>query len=303
MSYGIIAPLDELIHLRRYAYRAHYRPEFRALRTGAHLSKLRGRGMDFAEVRHYQAGDEIRHMEWRITARTGSPHVKLYQEERERPAILLADFNPSMFFGTRIAFKSVIAARLAALIAWTSVSQGDRFGGLLFSADTHQEFTPKSRETGVLPFLAGLSSYTQISPSDTPSTPGRTLSDALLRLRRVTKPGSIVILISDFYQWDSDCDYHLSRLSTHNDMIAYHICDPIELTAPKPQQYAITNGQEELVLDTSTAGMAAAYQQYCNERIANLKAHCQRLQIQYTAITPDMDLPRLVRKTYPRRSK
>ena len=110
---GVVAKLDELIGLRRYAQSVQYQPEGRALRSGNHISKLRGRGMDFSEVRNYQAGDEIRHMEWRVTARTGRPHVKIYQEERERPVVILADFNPSMIFGTRIAFKSVVAARLA----------------------------------------------------------------------------------------------------------------------------------------------------------------------------------------------
>lgn len=132
MTEGVTVQLDELIALRRYAQRVHYKPTGSAIRAGNHLSKLRGRGMDFAEARNYQAGDEIRHMEWRVTARTGRPHVKLYQEERERPVVILSDFNPSMFFGTRLAFKSVIAARLAAMLAWTAIKQGDRVGGLFF---------------------------------------------------------------------------------------------------------------------------------------------------------------------------
>nr|WP_241480308.1 DUF58 domain-containing protein [Legionella norrlandica] len=132
MTNGVIAELSELIDLRRYVHSVHYKPQGRALRSGNHISKFRGRGMDFAEVRNYQAGDEIRHMEWRVTARTGRPHVKIYQEERERPVIMLVDFNPSMIFGTKIAFKSVVAARLASLLAWTVIKQGDRVGGSFF---------------------------------------------------------------------------------------------------------------------------------------------------------------------------
>lgn len=132
MANGVIAELNELIDLRRYVQSIYYRPQGKAIRSGSHLSKLRGRGMDFAEVRNYQAGDEIRHMEWRVTARTGRPHVKIYQEERERPVVILTDFNPSMIFGTRIAFKSVIAARLTALLAWTVIKEGDRVGGVFF---------------------------------------------------------------------------------------------------------------------------------------------------------------------------
>src|SRR3989338_6681623 len=99
MTFGITTELNELIALQRFARAVRYRPDQRAASAGNHLSKRRGRGMDFAEVRNYQAGDEIRHMEWRITARTGKPHIKLYQEERERPVVIVADFAPSMYFG------------------------------------------------------------------------------------------------------------------------------------------------------------------------------------------------------------
>ena len=142
---GVTATLKELIDLQRYAQTGPYHPVARALRAGSNVSRLRGRGMDFAEVRNYQAGDEIRHMEWRVTARTGKPHVKLYEEERERPVIILTDFNPSMYFGTRLAFKSVIAARLAAILAWTVVKQGDRVGGFLLSAHHHHRMMRRAR--------------------------------------------------------------------------------------------------------------------------------------------------------------
>ncbi|AHE68329.1 DUF58 domain-containing protein [Legionella oakridgensis] len=302
MNEGIVAELAELIALRRYVQQVRYRPEKQATHIGNHLSKLRGRGMDFAEVRNYQAGDEVRHMEWRVTARTGRPHIKLYQEERERPAIILADFNPSMYFGTRMAFKSVIAARLAAMIAWTAIAQGDRVGGLLFSSQSHNEFVPRNRETGVLPFLASLSEYTQAqSDSSKMEVQVRSLSHALLRLRRVARPGSILVLISDFYNLDEESEQHLSRLRAHNDILAYHVCDPLELAPPKPQQYAITNGRREIVLDTTLDTVNSAYHHYCQQRIASLKAMLKRMQIQYVQVTGELDLPLLVRQTYPRR--
>lgn len=302
MPEGVIAELKELIDLRRYAQSIHYQPEGKSVRAGTHLSRIRGRGMDFAEVRNYQAGDEVRHMEWRVTARTGRPHVKIYQEERERPVVLLCDFNPSMIFGTRIAFKSVIAARLAALLAWTVIKQGDRVGGLLFSAQEHSEFTPRGRESGVLPLLAALSHYTE-QTEEQREMPPRFLSDALIRLRRVVKPGSIVVLISDFYSMNADCEQHLSRLRAHNDLLAYHICDRVELAPPKPQQYAITNGEQELILDTSLRSVNTAYEHYCQQRIIQLQEQFKRVQIQYVQATANSDLPQLVRRTFPRRSR
>lgn len=298
---GVIAALNELIDLRRYAQSVRYHSESKALRTGNHRSSIRGRGMDFAEVRNYQAGDEVRHMEWRVTARTGRPHVKIYQEERERPVVILADFNPSMIFGTRIAFKSVIAARLAALLAWTTVKQGDRIGGVLFSATQHSEFMPRGRDSGVLPFLAALSHYTEQTLAQREASPMR-LSEACLRLHRVVRPGSIVVLISDFYSMDDECEKHLNRLRSHNDLLAYHICDQVELAPPKPQQYAITNGQQELIIDTRVPAVSAAYAHYCQQRIAQLQNQLKRLHIQYVQVTAELDLPWLVRHTFPRRS-
>lgn len=302
MTEGVVAELDELIALRRFAKRVQYKPESRVQRAGNHLSRLRGRGMEFSEVRNYQAGDEIRHMEWRVTARTGRPHIKVFQEERERAVVIFGDFNPSMYFGTRSAFKSVIAARLAALVAWTAVKQGDRVGALLYSADAHSEFTPRSREAGVLPLLASLCDYTKRITQNSVTAP-IAMSDELLRLRRVVKPGSIIVLISDFYQMDLECIKHLTRLCANNDVLAYHVCDALELAPPKPAIYAITNGKEEILLDTGNSQVWTDYQTWCEQQHSNLQAHCKRLQIQYTQICAGDDLARIVWQTFPRRKR
>lgn len=291
MSTGITVDLTELIGMKRFALKSPPRALGRASRSGLHDSKRRGRGMDFAEVRHYQEGDEIRHMEWRVTARTGRPHIKLYHEERERPVILLVDFNPSMYFGTRCAFKSVIAARLAALLAWTVMKQGDRIGGFLFSTATHHEFMPLGRQHGVLPILAALSQYTQFSSQ---SETIRPLSDALLRVRRVVKPGSMLVIISDFYSMDKDSESQLSRLRSHNDVLAYHLCDPLELAAPPPARYAMTDLHQNVLLDTTVLEESRAYQQYCEQRMTILQGIMTRLRIQRVQVKTTDDLSRLV---------
>ena len=303
MTEGVISELKELIALKRFAKRTHYKPAGRAAGAGNYLSRLRGRGMDFSEVRNYQAGDEIRHMEWRVTARTGRPHIKVYQEERERPVVLVVDFNPSMYFGTRRAFKSVVATQIAALIAWTAMKQGDRVGALLYSAYEHHEFTPKARESGVLPLLASLSHYSRQIHECTNLKPSILMSDELLRLRRVTKPGSILILISDFYQMDQECVKHLTRLCAHNDVLAYHICDALELAPPAPAVYAISNGQQEILLDTGSSKVRNDYQAWCDERWLHLQSQLKRLQIQYTQVSAEDDLAQVVRRTFPRRQR
>ena len=131
---GVRLTIDELLALRREAMALDLSSNYRVSSTlaGGYRSKFRGRGMDFDEVRLYQPGDDIRNIDWRVTARTGKPHTKLFREERERPVFLLLDQSKHLFFGSRVAFKSVIAARAASLLIWASITAGSRIGGVLF---------------------------------------------------------------------------------------------------------------------------------------------------------------------------
>lgn len=296
---GITASISELFALKRFALDLNNSRKARCLQNGNHRTSIRGRGMDFAEVRNYQAGDEIRHMEWRVTARTGRPHVKLYQEEREKPVVLLVDFSPSMLFGTRIALKSVVAARLAALLSWTVIGAGDRIGGLLFSANEHFEFTPKARESSVLPMLGALSHLTMQSPDNLPASPG--LSGMLSKLLRVVKPGSTVILISDFYSLDTSCAPSLRRLRNENDMLLYHICDPLELAPPKPGHYPISDGNCDLLLDTTRHTVRAGYARYCKQRQQAIQTQCHTINALYTQVTAADDLTHILQRSLMRR--
>ena len=122
------------------------------------------------------------------------------------------------------------------------------------------------------------------------------------RVRRVVKPGSTLVLISDFYTMDKEALQHLSRLRCHNDVLAYHVCDPLEMAPPQPQQYAMTDGRQEVFLDTTSDAVSSAYRQYCEQRTATLQKQLQRLQIQYVQAMAETDLPLVVRQTFPRRT-
>src|SRR3990167_5768716 len=302
MPHGVTASITELIALRQRVVNGCLNHKHTANQAGVIRSVLRGRGMEFSDVRNYQAGDEIRHMESRVTARTGRPHIKLYEEEHERPVVILVDFNPSMYFGTRLAFKSLVAARLASLIAWTASIQGNRVGGLLFSTNTHHEFTPKSRNAGVLPLLAALANYTNLPPDLHLASKPRMLSDALLRLRRVAKPGHLLVLISDFYTLDEHCEQHLTHFKHHNDLLTYHLCDILELKPPKPGRYPVTNGQQTLCINTIDAHSRHAYQEACEARIHTVCNQLKRIQTRPIQVTAQTDLPLLVHQTFPGRS-
>jgi uncharacterized protein (DUF58 family) len=227
----------------------------RAALAGAHRSRFRGRGMDYRESRHYQAGDDIRNMDWRITARAGDPHVKVFDEERERPVVLLVDFGPSMFFASRGVFKSVQAARLAALIGWSAVARGDRVGALLFNGG-HTELSPRGGRRGQMRLIRALvdagDPRRRMQLVDAAATePHSGLGDALVRLRRVARPGSLVFLLSDFYRLDADTGRHLANLARHNDLLAVQLLDALELAPPPPGRYGISDGRRRGLFDAA----------------------------------------------------
>ena len=258
----------------------------RSIITGGHASRFRGRGMDYLESRGYQPGDDIRSMDWRVTARSGRAHVKLYQEERERPVVVMLDLGPGMFFATRGAFKSVIAARAAALIGWAAVQNGDRIGALLFNGG-HHELRPVGGQRGVLRLIRQLVSATDpvqgMAGSDVVN-PGH-LNDALARLRRVARPGSLVFILSDFYAIDEDTRRHLQRLRQHCDVVACQVVDALETEPLAPGRYAVSDGRQRGVLDTRTQARRRACSDYFTEHhhaVAELMQQCavplQRIQ-------------------------
>ena len=260
---GVRVTTDELIRLRLAARDLQLGTRRPSLSTiaGAHASRFRGRGMDYLESRGYQAGDDIRNMDWRVTARAGNPHVKLYTEERERPVVIMVDLNPGMFFGTRGAFKSVIAARAAALIGWAAVHRHDRIGALLFNG-SHHELRPLGGQRGVLRLIRALVGATEPATGMRQPEHSGLLTDALRRLRRVARPGSMVCILSDFYGIDADTRVHLQRLRQHSDVIACQIVDALEVHAPPPGRYGISDGRHTAVLDTHSATRQAAYERF-----------------------------------------
>ncbi|KAA6184027.1 DUF58 domain-containing protein [Thiohalocapsa marina] len=293
MDPDIQVSAEDLIALRQRAARLRpvRRQPARSALAGAHRSRFRGRGMDYRESRHYQAGDDIRNMDWRITARAGHPHIKVFDEERERPVVVLADFGPSMFFASQGAFKSVVAARLAALIGWSAIGHGDRIGALLFNGE-HKELQPAGGRRGQMRLIRALTEagdpargLAESLPSDggqsgsgpfggEPSGVERSgdeaaethrqgaLTEALARLRRVARPGSLVFLISDFYSMDAGTARLLARLAEHSDLTAFQIVDALELAPPPPGRYGISDGRRRGLFDAASARQRARYQDY-----------------------------------------
>jgi len=225
-----------------------HRPSVSAL-AGAYRSRFRGRGVDFVESRSYLPGDDIRNMDWRVTARTGKPHTKIFQEERERPVLVVVDASPSLYFGTRTRLKSVAAGQLAAAIAWAAVRRGDRIGAFMFAPGKHRELRPAGGRRGAMRVIQGLVDWLNPEFADQGHTP---LSLSLERVRHAVRPGSLVLIISDFFNLDEQSHRHLSRLRQHNDVIGCQIMDPAEKFLPAGR-FPISNGENSAMLDTHRA--------------------------------------------------
>jgi len=317
---GVRLSIDELLALRREASALDLSSNYRVSSTlaGGYRSRFRGRGMDFDEVRQYQAGDDIRNIDWRVTARTGKPHTKLFREERERPVFILIDQSSHLFFGSRNAFKSVVAARAAALLIWASITEGSRIGGVLFDESGHLEHRPSGRRRDALALLKEITfrhnklldslqdfhrkSTSQSTEVKTEKSP---FSQSLARLRRLAKPGSLIYIMSDFRDMDKDVKRHISRLGQHNEIQAYLLTDPLDSQLPPPGNYSLTNGEVISKINTSDNRMRQQYHDAETSRISTLTTYLkqQRILLQPLSTTDKIavvlaaaNTPRLVAK-------
>ncbi len=235
----ILPDLAELVALRGAAQglslHAH-RPALARLQ-GGHRSAQRGRGLEFEEVRLYAPGDDARSIDWRVTARRGRPHTKLFREERERPVWLLIDLHAGLYFGSRRQLKSALLLRAAALLGWVAVAGGDRLGAVIANGQgAPRIFPPRARQAGVLPVLEAL---VETQPR-TPAAPVATgLNSALATLRPLLQPGSLVLVLSDFSGLDSNTETALSASTVHCDYRLLQITDPLERTGLPAGAYRV----------------------------------------------------------------
>jgi uncharacterized protein (DUF58 family) len=228
--------LSELIELRgltqRLSLRAH-RPA-RAASLGQHVSRQRGRGLELQEVRAYVPGDDPRNIDWRVTARRGRPHTKLFREERERPVWIVADLQPGAFFGTRRQLKSAAIVRAAALLAWIAALGGDRVGGLVSAGRECRVLAPRSREAGVLPLLGALEALQPRAPA-TPVP--ESLSRALALLVPLSRPGCLILVLSDFAGLETPIDPTWWTLARVGELRLFRITDVLEERALPDGRY------------------------------------------------------------------
>ncbi|XQW85949.1 DUF58 domain-containing protein [Thalassotalea piscium] len=206
--------------------------------SGNYLARSKGRGMEFDEVRHYQTGDDIRAIDWRVTARTGTTHTKLFREEIERPVQIITDLSHNMLFGSKLLFKSVQAAHIAALVAWHAKNKGDRVGGIVFNQASHTELKPRSRQQGVLHYLNTLIAIHNNSTELLQKLPDANQTSSFfeencLRARQISRPGSLVYFITDGHSINQEAVRHLANISRHCELVMCLLSDPLEHELPE----------------------------------------------------------------------
>ncbi|MBS0582617.1 MAG: DUF58 domain-containing protein [Proteobacteria bacterium] len=311
MNNAVQITLDELLAMRLRAARlAQFAQRVAGSHAAVHASRFRGRGVDYAESRAYQPGDDIRQMDWRVTARTGRPHTKLFTEERERSVLAVLSCNPSLRFGTRVRFKSVQAARAAALLAWATALSGDRIGAIGYGPGLNAEVKPSGGVRGALRCLRAFVEWDAISaqalngsilgPSgraesgtrpdsattnrasairgrgNLPRISNVPLSQALQRARRLARPGTQVILLSDGFDCDEAAEPALTMLAEHCDVAAVILSDPLEHVAPPPARYALQGESGPVLLDFAAQPTRARWPQWFAERRADFLAMLKR---------------------------
>ena len=296
---GVYTNVQELMKLRYKASGYSFLPRqpVHSLLTGRHASRLRGRGMDFEEIRRYLPGDDIRKIDWKVTARTKKPHTRVYTEERERPVLLVVDQRVSMFFGTRVNMKSVTAAHGAALAAWRVVDQGDRVGALVFNDTQVKEISPHRSRKRVMQILGEIVKLNQQLNVDTQNKANPVMLNQVLdRALRITKHDYLICIISDFYGMDENTKRLIKLMGQHNDVLVLLIYDPLAAKPPQGGRFIISDGEFQVEMDTSSGKKRMDIANIFNERLRSLKYELTKLGIPVLPIQTEDPVEMQVRR-------
>lgn len=259
---NIYADLKQLVTLQHQASGFSFLPRqpVHSVLSGRHSSRLRGRGLNFEELRHYRAGDDIRTMDWKVTNRTKKPHVRVYTEERERPVLLLIDQRINMFFGSRLKMKSVVAAELTAIAAWRVLSVGDRVGALVFNDTDIVETRPqRSRKTVMQILSKTIKANHALSADYSGEQNNGQLNRALQESERLCGHDYLVVIISDMSGWNAETVKRIKRLARHNDVMASLVFDPLEKSLPGSSQLVLSDGDMQIQVDVDKGELKSKF--------------------------------------------
>ncbi|KRR00783.1 DUF58 domain-containing protein [Bradyrhizobium valentinum] len=279
---GVYVSFDDLLALEYRGRKVSFLPRqsVRSLLSGRFASRMRGRGLNFEEIRDYRSGDDVRSIDWKVTARLQKPHVRVFNEERDRPALLVVDQRLSMFFGSRRAMKSVAAAEAAAISAWRILGAGDRVGAIVFDDREFVEFRPRRSRSTVLQILMAIVAHNRSlgvgrGLSASPSMLNKALQQALRRALH----DAAVIIISDFDGADEETRKMIGAMARHNDIVALLVHDPLQSDLPATASMTVTDGELQIHLEVGREGVRQNISQALQERLKDVFAWTRELGV------------------------
>ena len=300
MLTGTEVSIEQLVQLRPMARGFKLPEHLGALLTGNTRSAVRGRGVDYEESRKYTHGDDSRMIDWRVTARTGTTHTKIFREDRQRLVHLVVDMTSSMRFATRTAFKSVVAAEVASLIAWSALDQGNLVSITGVSDTELHTSRPVSVARGLARQLAMLSNLSR--KSDTADNDDG-LGDALSFVVRRVKPGDLVVVISDFSNLSISSVKSFEYFCARRALSMIRVLDRIEKKALPPGHYRITDGNSYSALRLSSKRRCDNMQQVLDERNEKIQMTADRLGISLINLFPGDDVSKVLHAAFQTKSR
>ncbi|MFK8020165.1 MAG: DUF58 domain-containing protein [Pseudomonadales bacterium] len=274
--------------------------------VGRHPSKQRGRGLNFEELSHYRIGDDTRTMDWKVTNRTGKPHVRVYTEERERPVMLACDQRVAMFFGSQHKMKSVVAAEVLSLLAWRQFALGDAIASLLFNDTNMLEFSPQRSSSALLEVFQQLSIMNRslsckTDPLD-PLASQASLNKALHHLMRLCPRNNLIVLISDLQGYNDDSETLVKSLAIHNDVFVLHAIDAAEKDLPASHSLIAGNGELQIAVGCDEPSLRDNYRLQAQQWLSTLAAQFRRSGVGYYALNTVQASEQQLRQALPEAS-
>ena len=279
---GVYIDLDDLIALEYRGRKVSFLPRqpVHSLLSGRFASRMRGRGLNFEEIRDYRSGDDVRSIDWKVTARLQKPHVRVFNEERDRQALLVVDQRLSMFFGSRLAMKSVTAAEAAAIGAWRVLGVGDRVGAIVFNDRDLVEIKARRSRATVLQILnAVVARNRALGVGRGLASAPSMLNTALEHATRRALHDAAVIVISDFDGADDATRKMIGAMTRHNNVVALLVHDPLQSDLPASASMTVTDGELQIELEVGRASVRKSIEQAMQERLKGVFAWTRELGV------------------------
>ncbi len=291
---GLAVSFDELMAQRRNVHNLRVHSNLAtSVRSGDVKSAFKGRGIEVEEIREYTFGDDVRDIDWRVTARKNTPYTKVYAEEKDREIYVVLDLSASMAFGTKNELKSVTASKIAALLGWMAQENNDRFGVLIFDGQRSWYFKPQQNRAQLLAVFNKIVAVGKDLLKEQPSTVG--LEKTLQLLLKSLKSRASVFIISDFAEWGENCRKTLAALSKKAQTFCICVYDILEAQAPAPGEYMISENGENLVFDSRMKDFCTEYANFFANKRKSMKDFCQKRDSRWLEIRTDIPITRQIK--------